>query len=322
MKYFFLVGSDTVDGTSSSAIMHGFDSACRTRGCDCSIFRTGFLGEEEEIVHYLAGKCADRPLRFIVYGTLANLHFAANGAVGLPGIEVGYHPRSGKNPFLDDFSPGTKIVNALPEKSVDIDLIKINERYCIDAAVLGVDSRIESFRERLLAWKKFLSRFRIPESVFFHLNRIVSPLLHAPAKRVRLCVNGHETIEENILYALFANSGKPTEGYPPISRARVDDGLIDLLFARKTYPRTLPNFGWDDLYNNRPSENEGTKNDIKYRRCMTVEVELAEPCVIAMDGTRYLYDSRFHIAIRPAALKMLIPDPRSQCCDRQGRPVS
>ena len=315
MKYFFLIGADTVEGVSPSVTADEIASVCRERGCDYSIFRTEFLGEEEEIVHYLANKYPDRPLRIVVCGTLANLHFAANGAVGVPGIEVGYRPCDGENPFLDDFSPDIKIVNALPEKSVDVDLIKINERYCIGGAVLGFDPRIERIRKRLFAWKKFLSHFRIPETAFLRLNRIVSPLLHSSAKRVRFCVNGHETIEENILYALLANTRKSVEGYPAPVRARIDDGLIDLFFTRKMSLRTIPAFGWDPYREG--AEDERTRNGIKHRRCLTVEVELAEPSVMVMDGTRYLYDSRFHIAIRPAALKMLIPERNDFCSHGQ-----
>lgn len=307
MKYFFLVGANTVEGVSPSVIADEIASICRETGYDYSIFHAGFSGEEEEIVRRLVNKHPDRPLRIVICGTLVNLHFGANGAVGAPGIEIGYWPSDGENPFLGDFSSDRKIANTLPEKSVDVDLIKINERYCIGGAVLGFDPGIENIRKRLLAWKKILSPFRIPENAFLRLDRIVSSLLHSSTKSVRFLVNGHEAVEEDILYALFANIRKPAEGYPALSRARIDDGLIDLLFVKKMPLRTVSAFGWPAHHEG--AGDEGMQNEIIHRQCLTVEVELAEPSVMLMDGTRYLYDSRFHIAIRPAALKMLIPEP-------------
>lgn len=320
MKYFFLIGAAAAcpaakkNGNPLSILENALDATGRCAETDHEIYPCGFLGEEEEIVRYLVNTHTRRPLRIVVCGTLENLHFAVNGQVGVPGVEIGFLSCDpglrcdGESTDAFCTSPNT-VASLFPGRVIDVDLIQVNERYCVSGAAFGFDAGLRAFRRRVQQWAARFLKLRLPEALTGRLFRLVSMVFHTSAKTVRICINGHEIIEDQMMYLLFANMRQCAEGYPSIAQAIIDDGLADVLSVEKPPLTILPT-----LISSDPCadvlQNEFLRDFIRYRRCITAEVELAEPTMIAMDGTLYLRDSRFLIETRPAALKMLAPNNR------------
>lgn len=321
MRYFFLIGAGFSDKRSLSLLETGIDSFVRHTKTDHETISCGFLGEEEEIVHRLINTYEERPLRIVVCGTLENLHFTVNGTVGVPGVEIAFLPGDPDCRFGDKstnlFCVGISALESLfPGHVVDVDLVQINERYCVSGAVFGFDAGIRSIRRCFHQWRKRFTDFRLPEAATGRLFRLILMLFHASSKPVRICINGHEMIDDQMIYLLFANMRHCAEGYPTINQAIGDDGLVDMLSLEMPPLTLVPSYVLND-----PCEdmlkNEQLREFVRHRRCITARVELTEPAVIAMDETLYLRGRRFVIETRPAALKMLVPGPKRRSGDQE-----
>jgi hypothetical protein len=201
MRFLFLIKTNLIQSISSfDLIVERIRSVCNRKKWDYDLMYTTFLGEEEEILRSFLHEVPDRPLRVIVCGNLESLHFAINALVGVAKVELGYFPYDGNYDFFNSFPQRSipKISNLeslLNGQTVDIDLIKINNRYCITVAYLGMDTNLSWFTLQLLRFCRWCSFFHINQQLFHRWFNFCLLLFDRNLKKIRLCVNGHAVFE-------------------------------------------------------------------------------------------------------------------------------
>ncbi|MDR2117862.1 MAG: hypothetical protein LBP87_15915 [Planctomycetaceae bacterium] len=311
MRYLFLIKTNLVQSISFSVTAEKIRSVCNQNNLDYELVYTSFLGEEEEVVRKFLNEFPERPLRVIVCGNFESLHFAVNGLVDNKDVELGFIPCDGNYDFFSSFPqiPVSKITNIealLNGRAVDIDLVKINKRYCVTVAYLGMDTNLSWFGLQLLRFCRWCSFFHFNQQWFRRVFNFSLLLLDTQPKTIRVCVNGYAVFNNTYTIVAFANTQKYGTGTFCAPLAKIDDGLVDLVFVRKLSLRAflkMAGIYWKGLI----AENEFARNFVEYRHCMNIEVETPEPTFIAMDTVVYLYDHQFHIQTIPAALRLLLP---------------
>ncbi|MDR3196291.1 MAG: hypothetical protein LBU34_00350 [Planctomycetaceae bacterium] len=311
MRYLFLVKTNLVQNVPFNVTVEKIRSVCNRKNLDYELVYTVFMGEEEEVVRKFLNEFPERPLRVIVCGNLESLHFAVNGLVDNNNVELGFLPCDGNYDFFSSFpkipvSKVTSIEDLVEGQAVDIDLVKINKRYCITVAYFGMDTNLSWFGLQLLRFCRWCSYFRFNQQWFRRWFNFFLLLLDTQPKTIRVCVNGHAVLENIYTVVAFANTRKYGTGSLCAPLAKIDDGLVDLLFVRKMSLRAflkMSGIYWKGLIAN----NEFARNFVEYRHCMNIEARTAEPVFVAMDTVIYLYDRQFHIQTIPAALRLLLP---------------
>ncbi|MDR2705586.1 MAG: hypothetical protein LBC02_07385 [Planctomycetaceae bacterium] len=316
MRFLFLVKTNLVQNISFDTIVERIRLVCNQKRWDYELVYTSFFGEEEEVVRSFLNEIPERPIRVIVCGNFESLHFAVNGLAEAKDVELGYFPCDGNYDFFSAFPkiPTSKITNIedlLNGQTVDLDLVKINNRYCITVAYIGMDTNLSWFSFQLLRFCRWCSFFRFNQQLFRRWFNFCILLFDTHPKTIRLCVNGYAMFENPYTVVAFANTRKYGTGTVCAPLAKIDDGLVDLVYVRKLTLRPflrMTGIYWKGLI----AENEFARNFLEYRRCMNIHVETPEPVFMAMDTTIYLHDQQFHIQPIPAALRLLIPTENEQ----------
>ena len=311
MKHLFLIKTDIAESMPVSVTTDKIVSFCRRAKLEHSIAFTNFFGEEEEVVRHLVNEYADQPLRIIVCGNMESFHFAVNGAYGVSNVELGFFPCDGNDSFLNALpdlgrSDIMDIEALLGGRVIDIDLLTINGRYCLNAANIGLDTNVMKLHDRLAQWNERFSWFHIRNKKLARLAQVGAALFDAPAETVYIRINGHETFDESYSLILFANAPKYGMGVDRSVNGGIDDGLIDFLHVKKIPLFSMPKVSRIYWQGNILSD-ETTKKYTTYRHCLNAEVRFPEPVFIALDGAVYMQDAHFHVRIIPAALRLLIP---------------
>ncbi|MDR1270371.1 MAG: hypothetical protein LBK82_12685 [Planctomycetaceae bacterium] len=311
MKYLFLVKTDLVQSVPFTATAEEIRAVCQRDNLDYELVYTRFLGEEEEVVRKRLHEIHERPIRVIVCGNLESLHFSVNGLFGINGVELGYFPCDGNYDFFSSFpnltaSKLTKIDELLKGQAVDVDLLKINNRNCITVAYLGMDTNLSWFGLQFIRFCRWCSFFRLNQQWFRRWFHFFLLLFDTQPKTIRLCVNGYANYENPYSVVAFANTRKYGTGSLCAPQAKIDDGLVDLVFVHKLSflgILKMSRIYWKGLI----ADNEYARHFIQYRHCMNIKAETIEPVFMAMDTVVYLYDRQFHIQTVPAALRLLLP---------------
>jgi diacylglycerol kinase family enzyme len=242
---------------------------------------------------------------------LESLHFTVNALAGASGVEFGFLPCDGNYDFFSAFPelPASKIMNIdnlLYGRTVDIDLVKINERYCVNVAYIGIDTNISRFFYHLFRLCRWFSFFHLNQQWFKRWFNFLLFMFDMQPNSIRIRINGYALLEDSYTAVMFANTQKYGTGTTCAPLAKIDDGLVDLLFIKK-FPLQAVIKMFNIYWNGRILEDDYARNYIEYRHCMNIEVETPESMFIAMDNVIYLYDKQFSIQSIPAALRLLLP---------------
>ena len=224
---------------------------------------TGFLIKENLQKHNI----------FIAAGGDGTVHSVASQLVGSEKI-LGVLPLGSGNGFAKEFGFKMNIryllSNVVKGESMDIDVIEINEKLCLNVAGIGLDSFVaHSFNE--LKLRGFLPYIWLTMKTFLQLRPF----------HVKIRCGGELIADEKLFVLTIANTRQFGNNAFIAPDARPNDGKIDLVLI-KPFPKILGTLFIIRLFTKRI-------NKSKYVRHITTEKEI----VIETD------ESRFHIDGEP-----------------------
>src|SRR5574344_2816199 len=139
MKHIFVINpkAGRVDRTPEiSAKLNSYDGKI-----DYEIYVTKSLGDAQGYVrNYLQSHDPKEIYRFYACGGDGTLYDVVNGAFGFPSAEVGCLALGSGNDFVKNFpyvSAFKDVKRALEAKARPIDIIKVDDKYCINIANYG-----------------------------------------------------------------------------------------------------------------------------------------------------------------------------------------
>ena len=177
-----------------------------------------------------------------------------------------------------------------------IDLIRYNDRYCINMLNVGFDCNVVKRTEGL---KK--SKF-IPSGMAYSAG-VVSTLMHKMTTNMRITLEDGEVIERPLLLMSIANGCFYGGGFRSNPRAILDDGLFDVNIIEKISRLTFISLV--------SSYKAGTHLEtaakyITYRQSKTLTLSFDTETLVCVDG-ELSTATELSISIVPEAARFVLP---------------
>lgn len=295
MRHIFILnpaaGREDSTGRISEQITNSFGNAAE-------IYRTVGIGDATNYVRRYGEEHPEEPLRFYACGGDGTLSEVVSGAVGLSNAAVGLIPIGTGNDFVRNFTniPQFLSLEAQKEgKEVWIDLLRCNDRYCVNMLNTGFDCEVVVQAAKI--------KRTVPSGMAYLLG-IVRELAEMPGVEMTLMVDGKKVPCGEKFLCAVANGGYCGGGFHPSPRASLNDGYIDVcLVNRVSRLRFLRLVG---SYKKGTHINPKTKDVLTSFRCRSLVMEFPQPRHVSIDGELPLLQ-RCEIAIVPSALKFVLP---------------
>lgn len=230
MKKLFLISSTA--GASEFYFSKGeIEEVYRkyNREDEIEVVETEYKGHLEEIVNdFLNSPYDDKVI--ISLGGDGSLNEVANLCVGHD-VAVGLIPTGTGNDFARNFDYKNFIIEDTFDIDIrPIDLIKINDSYCVNVTSLGFDTEVLKTAYDYLEKDKSLGK----KAYLFAVRDRIKHLTYQKLTLDLNLVDGSSVhLEDEFLISAICNGGFYGSGFNPAPHARIDDGVLNLVLAYK-----------------------------------------------------------------------------------------
>ncbi len=197
---------------------------------------TQYAGHLEKFVNnFLKSNYDDKVI--IILGGDGSLNEVVNLCYGKD-VTIGLIPTGTGNDFAKNFDyKDFKIEDTFNIKKNPIDLIKINDRYCINVTSLGFDTEVLLRAYQYLEKDKTLGKRAYIKAVrdqIFHLtyNNLSMNLVFTDDSNL--------SFRDEFLISALCNGSYYGSGFNPAPAGKIDDGIINLVLAKKFPVLFLP----------------------------------------------------------------------------------
>ena len=178
-----------------------------------------------------------------------------------------------------------------------IDIIQVNDSFCLNVCNLGFNSKVASRANELVAKGKSAHQA--------YTRGVINAFLTSRFNRIKVTVDGERIARGRMVLCTVANGRRVGGEFNCAPHAKVDDGLIDVCYFRAmSLARLLMLF---PLY--RSGQHIGSRpgrNKVLYRQAREVTISSEDLIDIYIDGEQ-LPGSQFHLKILPGALPLRLP---------------
>ena len=243
----------------------------------------------------------DEATRFYACGGDGTLNEVVNGVMGFDNKQVTCYPCGSGNDFVknfgvkEDFLDLLKLING---SEVEVDLLKVNDRYTINICNLGFDAFVADnmvkFKNKPLMNGHSAYTMAVLYSVLFKMKH-----------KCQIFLDDEEIYDNYMLLCAVANGKCYGGGYYCAPEAKVDDGLIDFCLAKKVTRVQL--FKMIKKYKQglHLVDNK-VKNFIMYKKCKKITIKAPNELIYCMDG-EIAKSNKIDIIIHQRAIKFIIP---------------
>ncbi len=269
---------------------------------NCEIYTTKGPRDATE---YIRARCTENPnerVRFYACGGDGTLNEVANGVVGFENASMGCYPCGSGNDFVKYFG-GKKVFRDLdalldaPEE--EIDLMRVGDRYAINATHFGFDSAVATTMQNV-------RRKKIIGGSNAYTTGVVVALFRAMKNKCTVTADGEcLNPEGELLLCTVANGQYVGGSFRCAPRSLCNDGLLEVCLVRPVSHVTfmkLIKFYSKGLH----LENPKFEKIVTYRRAKTVEIDAPEGFVYSFDG-ELIEDSHFTVEVVPGAVRFAVP---------------
>ena len=224
MKHFFVINPAAGKKDRSEPLEKLVERTCDARGAAYEIYLTQGVGDATEYVRRQCEKTAE-PMRFYACGGDGTLGEVANGLIGQENAELAHIPLGTGNDFVRNFTETERFMDIdaqLDGEARPIDLLRVNDGYCVNMINIGFDCEVVSKTAEI-------KRKPLVPAKMAYIFGVALTFLHMPGVKARLSVDdgAEEAVELQLL--TIANGGFCGGGFHSNPRARLQNGLIDLL---------------------------------------------------------------------------------------------
>lgn len=269
--------------------------------CSIEIYQTKRPGDATEFVRSLCSS-TDENLRLYACGGDGTLNEVVNGAAGFKNAAVGCYPCGSGNDFVKFFGGAQgfmDIGNQLAGSEMEIDMIKANEKYCVNVANFGLESAVV-IAMREVKNKPFLSG----KNGYFA--GIIKAFIKNMRTRCRVVADGELLADGDILLCNLANGGYAGGSFNCAPRAVIDDGMMELCLVKPMGRLRFITMAID-YAKGRHLDKERFRPYVVYRRCRQVDVfSEDEKFSYVLDG-EVCMEKAFTARVEPGTLRLIIP---------------
>lgn len=318
MKHYFIVNPSAGKGNGVEQLIEQIKAACDKRDVDYTLHITSEVGDAERYTRSICEehRTEDATVRFYACGGDGTINECVNGAVGFDFAEVAVIPIGTGNDFVRNFGGSTLFLDVeslLDAHAAPIDLIKYNDRYCVNMINIGYDCAVAARTAKLKLNPMIPAKMAYMVGLLAELVKKTGVTFHCVA-------DGKDLGEHKFLLTLFANGGYCGGGFYSAPRAELCDGLMDLCFVQ--YISRIRFVTLVGKYK------KGTHLQMKhservfdYYKCHEVDLTFAEPQQICVDGEIETCDS-LHMSVEQNAIRFVIPGKSAEVLEPERETVS
>lgn len=178
-----------------------------------------------------------------------------------------------------------------------IDVIQVNDSFCLNVCNIGFNSKVASRANELVAQGKSAHQA--------YTRGVINAILTSRYNRIKVTVDGKRIARGPMVLCTFANGRRVGGEFNCAPTARMDDGLIDVCYFRAMSLLRLlliiPHY--------RKGDHIGSKaggKRILFRQAREVTISSKDLIDIYLDGEQ-LPGSQFNLKILPGALPLRLP---------------
>lgn len=312
MKYFFVINPSAGKGNKIERLKQTVEEICARRGLESVLYFTTAVGDAERYVREVceANRESEETLRIFACGGDGTVNECFNGAYGFANVELGIIPIGTGNDFVRNFGGSESFFDVeaqLDSNARTIDLIKYNDRYCVNMINVGFDCEVA-------ARTGTLKTHPLIPSKFAYISGLLVEFIKKSGTAFRCRIDGEDVGDHKLLLSLFANGGFCGGGFFAAPEADLYDGFLDFCFIRD-----IPRLRFLSLIG---PYKKGTHLSLKdrdeifeYGKCREVELIFDGARRICVDGEIESCE-RVHMEIEKNAARLVIPGYGVQKNDR------
>lgn len=299
MKHVFVINPAAGRANAFDAIKSALNEL--NTSLDYELYQTRGQGDATAFVRAYCQKYAD-PVRFYACGGDGTLNEVVNGAYGFAQASVACYPSGSGNDFVKYYGGKEAFLNLAelteaPEEYID--LIRVGDRYAINAAHFGFDSCVAKTMMRVRR-KKLIGGKRA------YATGVLMGLLCAMRNACRVSVDGELLNPRGYLLLCTIANGQYVGGsYRCAPRSLNNDGMLEICLIRPishfTFLRLMK-----DYERGLHLDNPVFDRYIEYRRGHSVTVEAPEGFVYSFDG-ELIEQNRFTVETVERAIRFAVP---------------
>ncbi len=300
MKHIFVINPAAGANDGTPAIRDFLKDNCSD--LETEVYVTTGIGDATRFVADYCRAHAGQPTRFYACGGDGTLNEVASGAAGFEGAEVAVYPSGSGNDYVKYFEGGAarfSDIRALMEApTVDIDLMRIGDRYCVNVCNFGFDTTVAKTMIKVKR-KKLIGGKRA------YVTGVVTALIKAMKNECTVTVDGEQLNDAKILLCTIANGSYVGGAFRCAPRSRNDDGLLEVCLVKKISRLRFvsllgPYTAGEHL------DIEKFQDCIVYRRGKHIHVTAPEGFSMSVDG-EIIDGTEFDIEVVPRALRFALP---------------
>lgn len=241
-------------------------------------------------------------LRFYSCGGDGTLNEVVNGAYGFKNVSVACYPAGSGNDFIKYFGEKEDYLDIQKLKSGKekyVDLLKLNDRFVINVFNLGFDANVA---ERMIKYK----RLPLVSGKGAYILGIIVSFFHKLTTEMTVTVDDNIIYEGNGVLTAVSNAICYGGGFYCSPKAKVDDGLLDVVAVKKVNRSKFLKFIKYFKAGTHLDEPR-LKDVIVYKQGKTVNIKTTKPVNYAIDGEMGKSDN-ITISVIPNAIKFVYID--------------
>ena len=298
MKHVFIVNPTAGKGDTLASIRKSLDLK---QDFEYEIYVTSKAGDATD---YVAKRCeeTDEDIRFYSCGGDGTLNEVVSGCVGHSNAIVALYPSGSGNDFVKYYGDKDNFLNLdnlIEGTETKIDIIKVGDRYAINACHFGLDSAVAR-KMNQVRHKKIIGGKNAYNTGVFYV------LLTAMKTKCKVIGDGEELNDDKILLCTIANGKYVGGSYLSAPRSKNDDGYLEVCCIK---PVAIIKFlRLIKVYKaGTHLDREDLKKYIEYRRCKNVEIIGGQKkFAISLDG-EVVEGEKFTVETLEKELRFIIP---------------
>lgn len=298
MKHVFIVNPTAGKGDTLASIRKSLDLK---QDFEYEIYVTSKAGDATD---YVAKSCeeTDEDIRFYSCGGDGTLNEVVSGCVGHSNAIVALYPSGSGNDFVKYYGDKDNFLNLdnlIEGTETKIDIIKVGDRYAVNACHFGLDSAVARKMNQVRHKKIIGGKNAYNTGVFY-------ALLTAMKTKCKVIGDGEELNDDKILLCTIANGKYVGGSYLSAPRSKNDDGYLEVCCIK---PVAIIKFlRLIKVYKaGTHLDREDLKKYIEYRRCKNVEIIGGQKnFAISLDG-EVVEGERFTVETLEKELRFIIP---------------
>ena len=298
MKHVFVINPAAGKENAYDAIRVSLE---RLHGVDYELYQTTGQGDATAFVRDYCEKYRE-PIRFYACGGDGTLNEVVNGVATYPHASLGCYPSGSGNDFVkyyggkEAFLDVEALINA-PEELID--LIRVGDRYAINAAHFGFDSCVAKTMTAVRR-KKIIGGKRA------YTTGVIVGLIKAMRNKCKVTADGELLNPKGTILLCTVVNGQYVGGsFRCAPRSLDNDGALEVCLVRPishiTFLKLMGAYEKGTHLDDKRFEKY-----IEYRRAKRVTVEAHDHFVYSMDGELYTH-GHFDIEVCPQALRFAVP---------------